>query len=240
MSDWRELRQSPLFWVVEATWGRIKCKQLNSWRFKCRRVGHRSCKVFYKAGDGRLNGEVVNTTNNGRQGARLLLKIVITSAAITRETIGECACVWVLQCRFLFSCDNQFIQEFNFWKTNSGFDLWTEVVCSLLLLTGKKYTWEYNLFSSGDLKQWHKLWNWTRVGSRVTFDAFVLLIPASKLLAFWGGDVGVEGTIHYRRDHTLKERETDRWESLRNNTFQRKRYLLKFNLDRSASQCLSC
>lgn len=32
---------------------------------------------------------------------------------------------------------------------------------------------------------------------RVTFDAFVALVPASKLVAFGGGHVGVVGTVHY-------------------------------------------
>lgn len=35
-------------------------------------------------------------------------------------------------------------------------------------------------------------------GVRVTFDAFVPLVPASKLLAFRGGNVGVVGTVYYR------------------------------------------
>lgn len=35
-------------------------------------------------------------------------------------------------------------------------------------------------------------------GVRVTFDAFVPLVPASKLLALRGGDVDVVGAVHYR------------------------------------------
>lgn len=61
--------------------------------------------------------------------------------------------------------------------------------------------------------QSHRLesgWEW---GVRVTFDAFVPLVPASELLALRGGDVGVVGTVYYRWDHTLtgRERNTITW-----------------------------
>ena len=49
-----------------------------------------------------------------------------------------------------------------------------------------------------------------------TFDALVPLVPASKLLAFRGGDVDVVGTVHYGGDHTLIGREEEtRTQSLR-------------------------
>lgn len=39
----------------------------------------------------------------------------------------------------------------------------------------------------------------------LTFVAFVLPVPVSKLLAFGSGDVNIVGTVHYRRDGALAE-----------------------------------
>lgn len=45
-------------------------------------------------------------------------------------------------------------------------------------------------------------------GSRMlfTFDLLIFFVPASKLLAFDGGYVGVVGTIYNGGNHTLKEK----------------------------------
>lgn len=49
--------------------------------------------------------------------------------------------------------------------------------------------------------------SWTGVSLRMlTFDFLVLLVPASKLLTFGRGDVGVVRTVHDGGDHTLRER----------------------------------
>lgn len=39
-----------------------------------------------------------------------------------------------------------------------------------------------------------------------TFDLLIFFVPASKLLAFDGGYVGVVGTIYNGGNHTLKEK----------------------------------
>lgn len=44
-------------------------------------------------------------------------------------------------------------------------------------------------------------------GAQLTFDLLILLVPAAKLLAFGSGDIGIVGTIHYGRNHTLREKE---------------------------------
>lgn len=39
-----------------------------------------------------------------------------------------------------------------------------------------------------------------------TFDLLIFFVPASKLLAFDGGYIGVVGTIYNGGNHTLKEK----------------------------------
>lgn len=49
----------------------------------------------------------------------------------------------------------------------------------------------------------------------VTFDTFVPLVPVSELLALGGGDIGIVGAVHDRRDHALTgegERRNERGE----------------------------
>lgn len=39
----------------------------------------------------------------------------------------------------------------------------------------------------------------------LTFNLFVLLVPATELLALGSWDIGIVGTIHYWRNHTLEK-----------------------------------
>lgn len=40
----------------------------------------------------------------------------------------------------------------------------------------------------------------------LTFDFLILFVPATKLLAFGCGDVGIVGAVHYGGNHALRER----------------------------------
>lgn len=106
-------------------------------------------------------------------------------------------CVHVFEFyRFLFSCGHQFIHSFT--------------LCHNVLFIRGKSVKLYAFFMCTQLLQGSVFENrWTR-DVRVTFDAFVPLVPASKLLAFRGGDVNVVGTVQYRWDHALTEKGTER------------------------------
>lgn len=43
----------------------------------------------------------------------------------------------------------------------------------------------------------------------LTFDFLILFVPASKLLAFGSGDIGIVGAVHYGGNHALRERERE-------------------------------